>query len=163
MVDPLEDQPAGLELSQQYRGRYELPSEREDHVYVYVDFKFAANDQGQEFGDLFTLNATYLLVYKLLSASERPADALQYFAELNGTYNVWPYWRELVQTVAGRIGLGSVIVPVFHPPIKEIGPASNERDNNGETDQPTEPKPAKKGRSRTRGATTTGEGQTGTP
>lgn len=37
----------------------------------------------------------------------------RWFAELNSTLNAWPYWRELVQTVLGRAGVGSLTLPLW--------------------------------------------------
>lgn len=121
-VDPLGEQPPELQLAQKYRGWYEVPDSGANgtRLDVFVEFKFAASDPDQDAPDLFSLDATYLLVYKVKDLGEKPADALQHFAQLNGPYNVWPYWRELVQTVAGRIGLGTVVVPVFRPPVRKI-------------------------------------------
>lgn len=106
-----------LELEQGYRARYHLPEHLDDHVYVYVDLKFGGRpgEPAQaDWQELFSFNATYLLVYVLPQAHTRDETALRYFAELNGTYHVWPYWRELVQSVTGRSGLASFVVPVLH-------------------------------------------------
>lgn len=66
------------------------------------------------------LEAEFLLAYRLPNEVKPEPDALDYFAQLNGTYNAWPYWRELVHTVSGRAGLAALVVPVFHPPIRTI-------------------------------------------
>lgn len=66
------------------------------------------------------LTATFLATYRLEDASSYPQDALHHFADLNGTLNVWPYWRELVQSFAGRAGLPGVVVPVYRPRVKQI-------------------------------------------
>jgi hypothetical protein len=120
-VDPL-DPPDQIQLRQAHRARYELPNQHPDHIYVYVDLHFAAaNAEGHEpSSERLELEATYLLVYALQTAAQHPEDALQHFAELNGAYNVWPYWRELVQTVAGRVGLAAIVVPVFRPPVRKL-------------------------------------------
>lgn len=115
-VDPLHP-PAELQLDHGYRARFELRPSAPEHVYVFIDFKFEAA-LGQESGEpaskpTLSLNATYLALYELPSATQRDERALQYFAQLNGTYNIWPYWRELVQTVTGRVGLTSYVVPVL--------------------------------------------------
>jgi hypothetical protein len=38
---------------------------------------------------------------------------LKAFAEVNGTYNVWPYFRELFQSTITRMGLPPVVVPLY--------------------------------------------------
>jgi len=73
-----------------------------------------------EGGALVELTAIFLATYRLEGAHAYPHDALQHFAELNGTYNVWPYWRELVQSFAGRAGLPDIVVPVFKPRVREL-------------------------------------------
>jgi hypothetical protein len=120
-VDPLLS-PEELQLRQSYRAHYELPKRHPEHLFVYVDLNFAAGVRTDEEtgADQLVLDATYLLVYELKSAEEKPEDALQHFAELNGTYNVWPYWRELVQTVTGRVGLAAIVVPVFRPRSRKL-------------------------------------------
>jgi hypothetical protein len=120
-VDPLAP-PEELQLRQGYRARYEMPKRHPEHLFVYVDLNFAASaPTGDDTGpDRVVLEATYLLVYMLKADAEKPEDALQHFAELNGTYNVWPYWRELVQTVTGRVGLAAITVPVFRPRARNL-------------------------------------------
>lgn len=115
-VDPLHP-PTELQLEHGYRARYEVRSSAPEHVYVFIEFKFEATSEQKSDEPASTpalsLNATYLALYELPSAAEREERALQYFAQLNGTYNIWPYWRELVQTVTGRVGLASYVVPVL--------------------------------------------------
>jgi hypothetical protein len=120
-VDPL-DPPEEIQLKQSYRARYELQKRHSKYLFVYVDLNFAASERTEEEAsiDRLVLDATYLLVYTLKAEAEKPEDALQHFAELNGTYNVWPYWRELVQTVTGRVGLAAIVVPVFRPEGRQI-------------------------------------------
>ena len=120
-LDPLEV-PADLRLVQQYRCRFELPPTRPDHVSVYVDLLFDATSTGdaQEAHPLVSLRATFLAIYRLKNARSYPSDSLKHFADLNGTYNVWPYWRELVQSIVARAGLASITVPVFKPPIRRV-------------------------------------------
>jgi hypothetical protein len=131
-VDPL-NPPEELQLRQGYRARYELPKRHPEHLFVYVDLNFAASEQAKDEAhpDRVVLDATYLLAYTLKSDAEKPADALQHFAELNGTYNVWPYWRELVQTVTGRVGLAAIVVPVFRPRSRKLDESTGE----GETSE----------------------------
>ncbi|MEW5931145.1 MAG: hypothetical protein AB1941_27080 [Gemmatimonadota bacterium] len=137
-VDAL-DTPAELALRQEYRAWYERRQKNPEHLFVYVDFRFAASDAAGEepSNGALDLSATYLLAYRLVNPDEQPEDALQFFAELNGVYNAWPYWRELVQTVSGRVGLSAIVVPVFRPPSKPV--------EEKPADEPATP-PAKKAR-----------------
>lgn len=122
-IDPL-DVGAELSVSFKYRTRYERPANRPDNVYTFVGLRLVARAGEQEDVDssepVLELEAEYLLVYDLPDAGQFDKDALHHFAELNGTYNAWPYWRELVQTVSGRVGLASIVVPVFRAPIRKL-------------------------------------------
>lgn len=123
-VDPL-DPPEQLQLRQGYQAHYELSDKRPDQLHVSVALDFSAADSAEEAAEEHAaLSATFRLVYALNDASEQPPDALQHFAELNGVYNVWPYWRELVQTVSGRIGLASIVIPVFRPVSRDVEDAT---------------------------------------
>ena len=86
----------------------------EDGLAVSVSLLFEARDEGD--GDvLLAITATFTAVYSLDEPSSYSPDDLQCFAKLNGTYHVWPYWRELVHTMGGRAGLPHLVVPVFRP------------------------------------------------
>lgn len=120
-VDPL-DAGAKVEASFHFRARSTLPEKWPDNLYVHVGMRLDVRPDGEDksAASLLELEAEYLLVYDLPAAAQYQEGALQYFAELNGTYNAWPYWRELVQTVSGRVGLASIVVPVFRPPIRNL-------------------------------------------
>ena len=119
-ADPL-GQAQELDAEIQYTTGYER---RETAVIVTVRFRLVARPQeaapAEEQPTVATLDADFVLVYRLPSDADPEADALEHFAQLNGTYNAWPYWRELVHTVSGRAGLAALVVPVFRPPIREI-------------------------------------------
>ena len=116
------DRPPAFRLGNWFRCRPELRSSAPDKLFVYVELKFEANPEGEPDpgGHVVDLSATFLATYRLEGASAYPGDALQYFADLNGTLNVWPYWRELVQSFASRAGLPGVVVPVFRPRVQQI-------------------------------------------
>lgn len=115
-LDPLHI-PDELEFSQAYRAGYELHDADNDVIVVDAEFKF--DGMGSD-GPVVMLAATFRLTYTLEGAETFPADAMDHFAELNGIYNAWPYWRELVQTVTGRVGVASVTLPVFRPPVRVL-------------------------------------------
>jgi hypothetical protein len=117
-VDPC-GPPEELELNQSYRARFELSDDYPDKLFVYVELRLSAA-RGDGGVNVVDLEGTYRLVYDLKVAVGYPADSLRHFAELNGAYNVWPYWRELVQTVTGRVGIPSVVIPVFRPPVRQL-------------------------------------------
>ena len=120
-LDPREP-PQELRLGQQFRCRYETRESQRDRLFVYVSLLFDARVVPLEPAEsrVVDLSATFLATYRIEEAASFPADALQHFADLNGTYNVWPYWRELVHTFTGRAGLSGIVVPVFKPPVRPV-------------------------------------------
>ena len=119
--DPF-DPPEVAQLTQRFRCRFELPPSRLDCLFVQVNLILEGTgaENAEQEQELVSIDATFLAVYRLEDANSYPRDALGHFAELNGTYNVWPYWRELVQTFAARAGMGGLVVPVFKPPIRPV-------------------------------------------
>lgn len=126
--DPVEI-PEELAVSQQYRCAFEKVQETDGiRIDVLIDFTFFAKGivDGNTVGDVFKLDATFLLVYRTAGDFEVEADCYRYFAEINGPYNCWPYWRELVQTATGRAGLSGFTIPVFRPVSKDVSVAGCE-------------------------------------
>jgi hypothetical protein len=121
-IDPFNGAPEEVLLSQSFRASYEVRSP--DQIFVQVELNFQASEQedGQERSDpVVSLSATFGVMYRLKGDIENYDEAaLNAFAELNGPYNAWPYWRELVNSVAGRVGIATVVVPVFKLPVREV-------------------------------------------
>jgi len=69
------------------------------------------------------VDATFELIYSYpLDTQPVPTpEELQGFADTNALMNGWPYWRELVQNMVGRMNLPPITVPVlrFVPPTPE--------------------------------------------
>ncbi len=87
----------------------------EEGLVVSVSLMFAVSDDGNGDEVLLSITATFTAVYSVPEPSSYSPDDLECFARLNGTYNVWPYWRELLHTMGGRAGLPGLVVPVFRP------------------------------------------------
>lgn len=93
---------------------------------VTVEFKFKVEAKSDENSiDVMLLEAGYLLTYALNPSAEIEDECFKYFAEVNGPYNAWPYWRELVQSVSGRLGLPGFVVPVFRPVAIDVEASSD--------------------------------------
>jgi len=125
--------PAELALSHGFRSAFQIHrSEDAQNLSVIVDFKFEAREVSEgESGEIVAdLSATFHLLYSLPIEFEPEDGCLEQFATVNGVYNAWPYWRELVQTSTGRIGLPGVVLPVYRPVSKELD--SGEAPKNGE-------------------------------
>lgn len=116
-LDPL-GLPDEIELDNKYRARYEVDAADTRHFRVFMDFMVTGSERRSAEGSdpILALEATFLLIYRVPPNATYPEDCYEHFAWLNGALNAWPYWRELVQSVAGRTGLAGVVIPVFHPP-----------------------------------------------
>lgn len=129
-LDPLHV-PSDVAMTQGYRSSFSRHEEdgRSQFV-VLTDFKFSAKvgvgdssdaeDDEQSDQELVALDATFQLIYSLPLELTVDEECYKHFAEINGPYNAWPYWRELVQSVTGRVGLAGITIPVFRPPKIEI-------------------------------------------
>ncbi len=62
---------------------------------------------------LFTIEASFKLTYSIKAFDDLPDPNLEAFAQVNGVFNAWPYWRELVQSTSAKLGIRPIIVPVF--------------------------------------------------
>lgn len=113
---------APLRLSQRYRARHDPRPPGTSKLLVRVNFRFEAHATSDVESDrrVTDIDAEFLVVYRTNDASAFPADALRHFAGLNGTYNAWPYWRELVQSMTARAGMSGITVPVFKPQVREV-------------------------------------------
>lgn len=65
---------------------------------------------------MLSIRATFDLRYQLSKIAECSRQDLTQFANVNGVYNAWPYWRELIQSVSVRMGLPPLTLPVFRIP-----------------------------------------------
>lgn len=132
-VDPYH-MPSELRLDQEFRGFTDcLPESLGEFIDVIVDFRFRA-DRGQANGGdgetegsrILTLEAQFGLRYSCKDGSQIGLKELECFAQVNGPYNAWPYWRELVQSACGRAGLAGITVPVYRP---KATPIQDDADN----------------------------------
>jgi preprotein translocase subunit SecB len=71
-----------------------------------------------------TIKIQYELAYVLPEDFRASRSELSAFAKVNGVFNAWPYFREIVQTATLRMELPPVILPVFRvpPPQPKLDP-----------------------------------------
>lgn len=67
----------------------------------------------EEISDLVgaTVECHFLVSYDFNGGGELDEECLSLFAQHNVPFNVWPYWREIVQSACGRMGLPRIILP----------------------------------------------------
>lgn len=83
------------------------------YVVVIAKFHFEAFIESKTSQPVILIDASFLLSYKIENFEGLTQKGFERFANLNGIYNSWPYWREFVQNTIVRMGLPSLSIPVF--------------------------------------------------
>lgn len=83
------------------------------YVIVTARFHFEAFTESKTQKPVILIDASFLLAYKIENFEGLTQKGFEQFANLNGIYNAWPYWREFVQNTVTRMGLPSLTIPVF--------------------------------------------------
>jgi preprotein translocase subunit SecB len=60
-----------------------------------------------------TVSAVYRVEYSLEPGVALADADVEAFARINSTYNVWPYWREFVQSATTRMGFPALTLPTL--------------------------------------------------
>jgi hypothetical protein len=86
----------------------------------------AFGDEEIEAKVLATIEAVFFVFYdeKVDASGGLDEESLTLFAEENVPFNVWPYWREIVQSACGRMGLPRLVLPTHRLKRKSIPEAS---------------------------------------
>lgn len=90
-------------------------NKKERLIQVFPQFTLIAAGKDQTAEEQLHIEALFLLQYEIDSFKDLKKPNLDAFGELNGLYNVWPYWREYVQSTTVRMGLPPLTIPVFRP------------------------------------------------
>ena len=83
------------------------------YIIVIAKFHFKAFAKSKTQKPVVVIEASFLLAYKIENFEGLTQKGFEQFANLNGIYNAWPYWREFVQNSIVRMGLPSLSIPVF--------------------------------------------------
>lgn len=99
---------------------------RKDGEHLQCEFNFALNATHEDPDSkpmeiLLTLEATYTIPGEIKFSARQ----LRAFANTNGMLNVWPYWREFVQSITSRAGLPPLTLPLFRVRIAPTVPAGH--------------------------------------
>lgn len=73
------------------------------------------------------IEGTFDATYSVPPEQKADETALELFAITNGTFNLWPYWREFVQSMSARLGLPALTVPTYRFEEAFTGPGSADR------------------------------------
>lgn len=82
-------------------------------VLATISAQVIPEDKDKKDEAVIAIRAGFELQYKLPKNQVVSSRDLKTFAETNGIYNVWPYWREFVQSTFARMGLPPVTLPLF--------------------------------------------------
>jgi len=80
-------------------------------VIAHIDAQLTPNEKKQQ--PVVAIRAGFELRYKLPRGFTASRDELTSFAQTNGVYNAWPYWRELIQNTFARMNLPPVVLPLL--------------------------------------------------
>ena len=83
------------------------------YIIVIAKFHFEAFTESKAQKPVILIDASFLLAYKIENFEGLTQKGFEQFANLNGIYNAWPYWREFIQNTIVRMGLPSLSIPVF--------------------------------------------------
>jgi len=121
-------------------GRSMACSMQKDTQVISVEAKLKADIHNQNDGrakPLLSINCTYVLNYKFMAKGAPEGAELQRyldaFARVNGVFNIWPYFRELIQSLSARMSLPPIVVPVYRVSKEQEAPSSVTEPSKGTT------------------------------
>jgi hypothetical protein len=74
--------------------------------------------EGAKADPYVSVSVAFELTYRLPEPEVQQASRadLQAFAEVNGVFNAWPYFREFVQAATSRMNLPPIVLPLYRAP-----------------------------------------------
>lgn len=94
----------------------ELRSEFNDesgNLLVFVLCELSANRSADDDEPVLSLAARFQIHYQV--GTDVAGDNAHAFARIVGMFNVWPFWREFVQSMTNRMGMPSLTIPLMDP------------------------------------------------
>lgn len=82
--------------------RFQL-DRKDDSLFVFVTM--ALHSVMQDRGELAKITSEFVLVYELNEWDGLTDEHFVHFANHNGVFNAWSYWREMVQSMTSRLQL----------------------------------------------------------
>lgn len=115
-TDDVDSLPAELRFDTTVRHAHKFSPEA-GQIEIMVEYRLDVLNENAGSVREALVEAEFQLRYSVPVGSSFKSNELRWFAELNGTLNSWPYWREMAQTVLGRAGLGSLTLPLWRAPV----------------------------------------------
>jgi|GEM_PF-1049528 len=89
---------------------------KEDRVVqVFPRFTLIGRDGPGGAEEMLRIEALFVIRYRVATLDGITEENIDAFGKMNGIYNVWPYWREFVQSMTVRMGLPPLTMPVYGP------------------------------------------------
>lgn len=101
-------------LAQKVRFRVDLVPSASGTLFAAITFGYTAHTSKEQTTPSCDVHGTVMVVFEV-NDGEHSLEARRLFAEVNGMYTAWPYIRELVASSAARVGLSSVVLPLWMP------------------------------------------------
>jgi preprotein translocase subunit SecB len=96
-----------------YRFKVESAIDREaKRINVVVILTISGKSEDQK-GQIFEIQSAFSISYSLRSTEGIEEVNVNAFGKMNAVHNVWPFWREYVQSSLSRMGLPTVTLPVL--------------------------------------------------
>jgi preprotein translocase subunit SecB len=106
MVQEIEIQSIGISLHEDTKTLVFTPS-----------FLLISKQEGRPNEDAeLRLSCEFVVQYTCEDITGIERVNLDAFAHTNVIFNVWPYWREFVQSMTGRLGFRAILIPLFRFP-----------------------------------------------
>lgn len=94
---------------------------KEDKVWKY-EAHFRVHSSKEVGNDTFEVSATYQVSFTFDRDNEKPFTKDSSEMEKLVVRVLWPYWREFVYTITGKLGLSSLQLPMIFPEQLEFKP-----------------------------------------
>lgn len=83
-------------------------------ITVVTRFRFSAiREESEKHEPCVGIEASFLVTYAADGLSGLGPEHFSSFGALNGVFNAWPYWRELLHNLTSRMGLPAFVLPVL--------------------------------------------------
>ena len=87
-----------------------MPAAVDGHIEVACSYSFKVRSAEI---DLAEATMTYWITYKLLGDEPAELSDIEQFARVNGAYHSWPFVRETIFSLTGRMGFPPFTLPVL--------------------------------------------------
>ncbi len=104
-----------------------LLNQDEDGFTAQVDLTITGHPKDDEDASIIMIEAKYNIDYLLKDRTGLTDKDLNTFCEMKAVYNAWPYFREFVQNMTGRMDIPSLLLPLLKirpPKIKKRAPSA---------------------------------------